>query len=36
MPTKIAPFLWFNDNAEAAMNFYVFVFPNSRIGAVSR
>jgi predicted 3-demethylubiquinone-9 3-methyltransferase (glyoxalase superfamily) len=36
MQTKIAPFLWFNDNAEEAMNFYVSVFPNSRVGAVSR
>ena len=23
---KITPFLWFNDNAEEAMNFYVSVF----------
>ena len=36
MQTKIAPFLWFDDNAEAAMNFYVSVFPDSRVGAVSR
>jgi predicted 3-demethylubiquinone-9 3-methyltransferase (glyoxalase superfamily) len=36
MPNKIAPYLWFDDNAEAAMNFYVSVFPNSRVGSVSR
>jgi predicted 3-demethylubiquinone-9 3-methyltransferase (glyoxalase superfamily) len=28
---KITPFLWFNDNAEEAINFYVSVFKNSRI-----
>jgi predicted 3-demethylubiquinone-9 3-methyltransferase (glyoxalase superfamily) len=28
---KITPFLWFNDNAEEAMQFYVSVFKNSRI-----
>lgn len=28
---KIAPFLWFNDNAEDAARFYVSVFPNSKI-----
>ena len=27
---KITPFLWFNDNAEAAANFYLTLFPNSR------
>jgi len=27
---KITPFLWFNDNAEDAANFYLSVFPNSR------
>jgi predicted 3-demethylubiquinone-9 3-methyltransferase (glyoxalase superfamily) len=27
---KITPFLWFNDNAEAAANFYLILFPNSR------
>lgn len=31
---KITPFLWFNDNAEEAMNFYVSVFPNSNINTV--
>ncbi|MBI3573204.1 MAG: VOC family protein [Candidatus Kerfeldbacteria bacterium] len=28
---KITPFLWFNDNAEEAMNYYVSIFPNSRV-----
>lgn len=28
---KITPFLWFNDQAEEAMNFYVSLFRNSRI-----
>jgi predicted 3-demethylubiquinone-9 3-methyltransferase (glyoxalase superfamily) len=26
----MTPFLWFNDNAEAAADFYLTVFPNSR------
>jgi predicted 3-demethylubiquinone-9 3-methyltransferase (glyoxalase superfamily) len=33
---KITPFLWFNDNAEEAANFYVSLFANSRILAVTR
>ncbi len=33
---KITPFLWFNDQAEEAMKFYVAIFRNSRIGSVSR
>jgi predicted 3-demethylubiquinone-9 3-methyltransferase (glyoxalase superfamily) len=33
---KITPFLWFDNNAEEAMNFYVSVFKNSKIGAVTR
>ncbi|MBA2370096.1 MAG: VOC family protein, partial [Chloroflexi bacterium] len=33
---KIAPFLWFNDNAEEAMNFYVSVFKNSKIVSTDR
>lgn len=28
---KITPFLWFNDNAEEAANFYISVFRNSSI-----
>jgi predicted 3-demethylubiquinone-9 3-methyltransferase (glyoxalase superfamily) len=33
---KITPFLWFNDQAEEAANFYVSVFPNSKILSVGR
>jgi predicted 3-demethylubiquinone-9 3-methyltransferase (glyoxalase superfamily) len=33
---KITPFLWFDDQAEEAMNFYVSVFKNSKILSVSR
>jgi len=33
---KITPFLWFNDEAEAAANFYVSVFRNSKVKAVTR
>lgn len=33
---KITPFLWFDDNAEQAMNFYVSVFKNSKIISVAR
>jgi predicted 3-demethylubiquinone-9 3-methyltransferase (glyoxalase superfamily) len=33
---KITPFLWFDDQAEAAAKFYVSIFKNSRIVGVSR
>lgn len=33
---KITPFLWFNGQAEEAVNFYVSVFKNSSIGRVKR
>lgn len=33
---KITPFLWFEDQAEEAMNFYVSIFKNSSIGRVTR
>ena len=33
---KITPFLWFDGNAEVAMNFYVSVFRDAKIGNVSR
>jgi predicted 3-demethylubiquinone-9 3-methyltransferase (glyoxalase superfamily) len=36
MRQKITPFLWFNDNAEEAANFYVSVFPNSKLTDVAR
>jgi predicted 3-demethylubiquinone-9 3-methyltransferase (glyoxalase superfamily) len=33
---KIAPCLWFDDQGEEAANFYVGIFKNSRITAISR
>jgi predicted 3-demethylubiquinone-9 3-methyltransferase (glyoxalase superfamily) len=33
---KITPFLWFNGQAEEAVNFYVSIFKNSRITSVTR
>ncbi len=33
---KITPFLWFDDQAEEAANFYVSVFKNSKIGNITR
>lgn len=33
---KITPFLWFDNNAEEAMNFYVATFKNSKILNVTR
>lgn len=32
---KITPFLWFDDQAEEAMNFYVSIFENSKVLSVS-
>ena len=32
----ITPFLWFDSQAEEAMNFYVSIFKNSKIGKVTR
>lgn len=32
---KISPFLWFDDQAEEAVNFYTSVFKNSKIGRIS-
>ena len=32
----ISPFLWFNDKAEEAMNFYVSIFKNSKIVSINR
>jgi predicted 3-demethylubiquinone-9 3-methyltransferase (glyoxalase superfamily) len=34
--SDITPFLWFGGDAEEAINFYVSVFPNSRISNVTR
>ncbi len=33
---KITPFLWFDNNAEEAANFYVSIFRNSKILSLSR
>jgi predicted 3-demethylubiquinone-9 3-methyltransferase (glyoxalase superfamily) len=33
---KITPFLWFDDKAEEAANFYVSIFKNSSIGSITR
>ncbi len=33
---KITPFLWFDNNAEEAVNFYTSIFKNSKIESVSR
>jgi predicted 3-demethylubiquinone-9 3-methyltransferase (glyoxalase superfamily) len=33
---KITPFLWFDNNAEEAMNFYTSVFKNSSVDHVAR
>jgi predicted 3-demethylubiquinone-9 3-methyltransferase (glyoxalase superfamily) len=33
---RIAPCFWFDDQGEAAANFYVGIFPNSRIVAVTK
>jgi predicted 3-demethylubiquinone-9 3-methyltransferase (glyoxalase superfamily) len=32
---KITPFLWFDDQAEEAANFYTSVFKNSKIGKIA-
>ena len=36
MSQKITPFLWFNDNAEEAVNFYISIFKDSRVTDVTR
>ncbi len=33
---KITPFLWFDDKAEEAMNFYVSIFKNSKVVSITR
>ncbi len=33
---KIAPFLWFNDQAEEAVNFYTSIFRDARVTMISR
>jgi predicted 3-demethylubiquinone-9 3-methyltransferase (glyoxalase superfamily) len=33
---KITPFLWFDNNAEEAMNFYLSIFKDSKVVSVAR
>lgn len=33
---KISPCLWFDDNAEEAVNYYVSVFPDAKIESITR
>jgi predicted 3-demethylubiquinone-9 3-methyltransferase (glyoxalase superfamily) len=33
---KITPFLWFDNNAEEAINFYTSIFKHSKIGTIQR
>ena len=33
---KITPFLWFDDQAEGAVNFYISIFKKSKIVNVAR
>jgi predicted 3-demethylubiquinone-9 3-methyltransferase (glyoxalase superfamily) len=33
---KITPFLWFNNNAEEAMNYYTSVFKDAKVGNIMR
>ena len=33
---RITPFLWFDDKAEEAANFYVSVFKNAKLGKIAR
>jgi predicted 3-demethylubiquinone-9 3-methyltransferase (glyoxalase superfamily) len=33
---KITPFLWFDNNAEEAIQFYTSIFKNSKVGSVTR
>lgn len=36
LASKIAPCLWFDDQAEAAAKFYTGIFPNSKIAKITR
>lgn len=36
MAQKITPFLWFDDNAEEATQFYVSIFKNSEVLSINR
>jgi predicted 3-demethylubiquinone-9 3-methyltransferase (glyoxalase superfamily) len=33
---KITPFLWFDNNAEEAVNLYTSIFKNSKVGSIAR
>jgi predicted 3-demethylubiquinone-9 3-methyltransferase (glyoxalase superfamily) len=33
---KITPFLWFDNQAEEAVNYYVSIFKNSKVGTMTR
>jgi predicted 3-demethylubiquinone-9 3-methyltransferase (glyoxalase superfamily) len=33
---KITPFLWFDSQAEEAMNFYISIFRNSKVLTITR
>lgn len=33
---KITPCLWFDDNAEEAVNFYIYIFKNSKVLSITR
>lgn len=33
---RITPFLWFDNQAEEAVNFYISIFKNSKVGSISR
>jgi len=33
---KIIPFLWYDGNAEEAINFYTSIFKNSKVGRITR
>jgi predicted 3-demethylubiquinone-9 3-methyltransferase (glyoxalase superfamily) len=33
---KITPFLWFDNKAEEAINFYVSIFKNAKVGSITR
>ena len=33
---KVTPFLWFDDQAEEAAEFYTSIFKNSKIGRTTR
>lgn len=33
---RITPFLWFNTQAEEAINYYVSIFPNSKVTSTTR